>query len=87
MALQTGYGGMLGRTASQGPAGTLAIGMRNRFGAVLAALARGNRAVQIARMHSVLNAMSDEQLQQVGVTRSGLRRHAEHLIDGEKGGH
>ena len=42
--------------------------------------------MQIARMQSVLQAMTDAQLDQIGITRSGIRKHAEHLVTYEYDG-
>lgn len=37
-------------------------------------------SMQVARMESVLHKMSDEQLAQVGITRSGIKAHAKYLV-------
>ncbi|MEO3417155.1 hypothetical protein AAFO92_21065 [Roseovarius sp. CAU 1744] len=42
--------------------------------------------IQIARMQSVLNGYTDEQLTKIGVERSDIRRHAETLATYEYDG-
>ena len=42
--------------------------------------------LQIGRMETVLGNLSDEQLAQVGVKRSGIKRHAEYLVGYEYDG-
>jgi hypothetical protein len=42
--------------------------------------------LQIGRMTSVLTAMSDEQLDQIGVQRKDIERHARKLITGDDNG-
>jgi hypothetical protein len=42
--------------------------------------------LQIGRMEAVLGNLSDEQLAQVGVKRSGIKRHAEYLVGYEYDG-
>ena len=42
--------------------------------------------VQIKRMQSVLQALNNEQLDKIGIKRSGIREHAEHLITYEYDG-
>lgn len=37
-------------------------------------------SLQVGRMEAVLRDLSDEQLSQIGVKRSGIRRHAENLV-------
>tara|TARA_R110002049_G_scaffold23781_6_gene84725 strand:+ start:115434 stop:115697 length:264 start_codon:yes stop_codon:yes gene_type:complete len=65
--------------------------LRDVFGPVGATLGRGAKAVgrglsralyrmQMARMQSVLHAMSDEQLAQAGTTRSDIPQHAAFLV-------
>ena len=41
---------------------------------------KGLTLVMIGRMQSVLQSMTDEQLNAVGVERRNIRRHAEYLI-------
>ena len=43
-------------------------------------LSKGLTKIQINRMQSVLNSMSDAQLAQVGIDRSQVKSHAEYLI-------
>jgi uncharacterized protein YjiS (DUF1127 family) len=50
------------------------------------ALARLSRRAKVARMQSVLSGMSDAQLHTIGVTRSGIRRHAEIIVGTEYDG-
>ena len=47
------------------------------------ALTRFGVNMKIARMTSVLSAMSNDQLNQIGVKRSEISQHAEMLIEGE----
>ncbi|WP_245540972.1 hypothetical protein [Octadecabacter antarcticus] len=42
--------------------------------------------VQIRQMQSVLQELNDEQLDKIGIKRSGIREHAEHLITYEYDG-
>lgn len=42
--------------------------------------------VQIARMQSVLSTLTDEQLKQISLKRSDIRRHAEYLVTDEYDG-
>jgi uncharacterized protein YjiS (DUF1127 family) len=42
--------------------------------------------LQIGRMESVLRRMSDEELAQIGITRSGIKRHAKFLVSYEYDG-
>jgi uncharacterized protein YjiS (DUF1127 family) len=42
--------------------------------------------VQTAKMESVLNQMSDKELAQIGITRSGIKRHAQFLLSYEYDG-
>ena len=42
--------------------------------------------LQIGRMEAALGNLSDEQLAQVGVKRSGIKRHAEYLVGSEYDG-
>ncbi|MFY2822703.1 hypothetical protein [Ruegeria sp. MALMAid1280] len=44
------------------------------------------KRIQIARMQSVLNGYTDEQLRKIGVERSEIRRHAETLVNYEYDG-
>jgi uncharacterized protein YjiS (DUF1127 family) len=43
-------------------------------------ISKGLTQIQINRMQSVLNSMTDAQLAQVGIDRSQIRSHAEYLI-------
>ncbi|MEY8120335.1 DUF1127 domain-containing protein [Falsihalocynthiibacter sp. BN13B15] len=49
-------------------------------------LARFVANLQIGRMESVLRAMSDEELAQIGITRSDIKRHAKFLATYEYDG-
>ena len=42
--------------------------------------------LQIGRMESVLRKMSDEELAQIGITRSRIKRHAKFLVSYEYDG-
>ena len=42
--------------------------------------------LQAARMESVLNKMSDKDLANIGITRSGIKRHAQFLVSYEYDG-
>jgi uncharacterized protein YjiS (DUF1127 family) len=42
------------------------------------------QAVQVARMTSVLSDMTDKQLAEIGISRSGIPAYAERLIVGEQ---
>jgi hypothetical protein len=42
--------------------------------------------LQIGRMESILRKMSDEELAQIGITRSGIKRHAKFLVSYEYDG-
>ena len=66
--------------------GAIPRGLRRLAAATRDTVAAAVKGIQIARMQSVLNAMSDEQLRQIGVTRDGIRRHAEFLIGYEYDG-
>jgi len=52
------------------------------FARVRNAISRTITAMQVARMHSVMNQMSAEQLRQIGITRSEVADYAEMLILG-----
>jgi uncharacterized protein YjiS (DUF1127 family) len=41
---------------------------------------------QIRQMQSVLQALNDRQLDKIGIKRSGIREHAEHLVTYEYDG-
>lgn len=43
-------------------------------------------SLQVGRMEAVLGNLSDEQLAQIGVKRSEIKRHAEYLIGHEYDG-
>ncbi|UWR34341.1 hypothetical protein K3759_04395 [Sulfitobacter sp. W027] len=49
-------------------------------------LARGVTQMQISRMQSVLNGMSDEQLERAGIERNQIPQHAEALVTEEYDG-
>ena len=54
-----------------------------KFGSRIASAAASTlRTMQTGRMMSVLSAMSDEQLAQIGISRSEIPKHAEKLISG-----
>lgn len=44
------------------------------------------KAVQLARMKSVLMSMNDEQLAQIGIIRTEISRYAKSLISDDQGG-
>lgn len=44
------------------------------------------RALQLARMKSVLMSMSDEQLAQIGIIRTEISRYAKSLMSDDQGG-
>ena len=50
--------------------------------AVSDAFARGFNRVQVAQMTSALNHLSDEQLEEIGVQRDDILKHAENLVNG-----
>lgn len=82
MALQTHHaGGRPGQVS-----GAIRRALRQSATAFGGTVAAAVKRIQIARMHSVLNAMSDEQLRQIGVTRDRIRRHAEFLVGYEYDG-
>jgi uncharacterized protein YjiS (DUF1127 family) len=43
-------------------------------------ISKGITHLQIARMESVLQSMTDEQLNKAGVERRDVKRHAEYLV-------
>jgi len=49
-------------------------------------LARGVTQMQISRMQSVLNSMSDDQLERAGIKRNQIPQHAEALVTEEYDG-
>ncbi|EDQ05069.1 hypothetical protein DSM14862_00877 [Sulfitobacter indolifex] len=55
-------------------------------GKVGSLLARGVTQMQISRMQSVLNSMSDDQLERAGIKRNQIPQHAEALVTEEYDG-
>lgn len=63
------------------------FGAFSGFGAKVSAFASSAlQALQVARMASVLSEMTDQQLADIGISRSGIPAYAETLIVGEKKG-
>ncbi len=62
---------------------TITTGARAMASTVGGFLKEAIMQTQIARMQSVLHAMSDRDLDLIGVTRSGIRKHAEFLVTGK----
>lgn len=61
-----------------------AISFLNRaLAAVGSGVAAVGTSLKVARMASALSNLSDHQLAEIGVTRSDIMRHAEHLITSE----
>ena len=54
--------------------------------AVYRGLANFGTNLQIGRMESVLRRMSDEELEQIGITRSKIKSHAKFLVSYEYDG-
>lgn len=57
---------------------------KNFFRALSAFFTRGVKHVQVGQMISVLNQMSDENLDAIGVQRNEIAQHAENLVFGTK---
>ncbi|MEQ5826110.1 hypothetical protein J3456_01935 [Sulfitobacter sp. NFXS29] len=55
-------------------------------GKVGSLLARGVTQMQISRMQSVLNGMSDDQLERAGIDRNQIPQHAQALVTEEYDG-
>lgn len=53
---------------------------------IFSGLSRFLTSMQVGRMETVLHRMSDEQLAQVGITRSGIKAHAKYLVTYEYDG-
>lgn len=49
-------------------------------------LGRASGQVQMGRMESVLNGLTDAQLRQIGITRKDIPEHAEFLVTYRDGG-
>ncbi|MEH6523758.1 hypothetical protein [Sulfitobacter sp.] len=78
-------------TVSAGPqfrhlARQAASSIRNGVSKIRARFSSFHTSLKIGRMEAVLGNLSDEQLAQVGVKRSGIKRHAEYLIGYEYDG-
>ncbi|CUH89142.1 hypothetical protein PH5382_03088 [Phaeobacter sp. CECT 5382] len=56
------------------------------FVSIRLAGARALTRMQVGRMQSVLQELSDAQLKQIGIDRSGIREHAEYLVNYEYDG-
>ena len=56
---------------------------RKYASSVLESVSKFVVCLQIGRMESALSALSDEQLDEISVKRSGITRRAEFLITGE----
>ncbi|PVH30154.1 hypothetical protein [Pararhodobacter oceanensis] len=66
------------------PAVSAAIAALSRFGGKIKTQAQHlSKAIQLARMMSVLANMSDDHLELIGVTRSEIPAYAEKLLAGE----
>ena len=63
-----------------GPTHTLQAGLAERWLKIRAGFTRHIRAVQHARMMSVLSQMSPQQLADIGITRAEIPRHAAELV-------
>jgi uncharacterized protein YjiS (DUF1127 family) len=70
-----------------GQAATLASGVsRDLLSKLRSGLSAVLSHVQTAKMESVLNQMSDKELANIGITRSGIKRHAQFLLSYEYDG-
>ncbi len=81
MAQQGDMTGVLIHTPPVRRAGTAVLpGVRACISGIYKAVSSFLLNLQIGRMDSVLRRMSDEELNQIGITRKGIPHHAKFLV-------